>query len=103
MLPFPSPEDLPDSGIEPRSPALQADALPSEPPEKPFHLVNSCQSFSFFSIFPCKYFPSCFLKIFLINCNHNCLIDCERILPRGVSFLTLFQLSGSWCLISLCG
>ena len=29
-----SPEDLPDPGIEPRSPALQADALPSEPPGK---------------------------------------------------------------------
>ena len=33
---FPSPGDLPDPGIEPRSPALQADALPSEPPGKPF-------------------------------------------------------------------
>ena len=33
-LPFPSPVDLPDPGIEPRSPALQADALPSEPPGK---------------------------------------------------------------------
>ena len=32
-LPFPSPGDLPDPGIEPRSPALQADALLSEPPE----------------------------------------------------------------------
>ena len=32
-LPFPSPEeDLPNPGIEPGSPALQADALPSEPP-----------------------------------------------------------------------
>ena len=31
-LPFPSPGDLPDPGIEPRSSALQADALPSEPP-----------------------------------------------------------------------
>ena len=31
-LPFPSPGDLPDAGIEPRSPTLQADALPSEPP-----------------------------------------------------------------------
>ena len=30
-LPFPSPGDLPDPGIEPRSPALQTDALPSEP------------------------------------------------------------------------
>ena len=30
-LPFPSPGDLPDRGIEPGSPALQADALLSEP------------------------------------------------------------------------
>ena len=29
-LPFPSPEDLPDPGIEPWSPMLQADSLPSE-------------------------------------------------------------------------
>ena len=35
-LPFPSPGDLPDPGIEPRSPVLQADALPSEPPGKPY-------------------------------------------------------------------
>ena len=34
-LPFPSPGDLADPGIEPRSLALQADALPSEPPGKP--------------------------------------------------------------------
>ena len=33
-LPFPSPGYLPNPGIEPRSPALQADALPSEPPGK---------------------------------------------------------------------
>ena len=31
---FPSPEDLPDRGIEHRCPALYADALPSEPPGK---------------------------------------------------------------------
>ena len=31
-LPFLSPRDLLDPGIEPRSPALQADTLPSEPP-----------------------------------------------------------------------
>ena len=34
-LPFPSPGDLPDPGIEPGSPTLQADALLSEPPGKP--------------------------------------------------------------------
>ena len=33
-LPFPSPGDLPDPGIEPGSPTLKADALPSEPPGK---------------------------------------------------------------------
>ena len=32
---FPSPGDLPEPGIEPKSPALQADTLPSEPPGKP--------------------------------------------------------------------
>ena len=36
-LPFHSPGDLPDPGIEPRSPTLQADALPSEPPGKPLY------------------------------------------------------------------
>ena len=34
-LPFPSPGDLPDPGIEPGSPTLEADALTSEPPGKP--------------------------------------------------------------------
>ena len=34
-LPFPSPGDLPNPGTEPRSPALQADSLLSEPPRKP--------------------------------------------------------------------
>ena len=33
-MPFPSPGDLPDPGIEFRSPALRADALLSEPPGK---------------------------------------------------------------------
>ena len=32
---FPSPGDLPDPEIEPRSSSLQADTLPSEPPGKP--------------------------------------------------------------------
>ena len=41
-LPFPSPGDLPDPGIEPGSPALQADTLPSEPPGKPLciHIMH---------------------------------------------------------------
>ena len=47
-LPFPFPGDLPDPGIEPGSPTVQADALRSEPPGKPwcfklcfkFHVLN---------------------------------------------------------------
>ena len=38
-LPFPSPGDLPNLGIEPGSPALEADALTSEPPGKPRYWV----------------------------------------------------------------
>ena len=34
-LPFPSPGNLPNPGIKPRSPTLQADTLNSAPPEKP--------------------------------------------------------------------
>ena len=39
-FPFPSPGDLPTSGIEPGSPALQADSLPSEPPGKPLGVLK---------------------------------------------------------------
>ena len=38
-LPFTSPGDLPNPGIEPRSPALQANALSSEPPGKPVYTL----------------------------------------------------------------
>ena len=41
-LPFPSPEDLPDPGIEPESPALQADSLPSESAHKPRNAGVDC-------------------------------------------------------------
>ena len=43
---FPSPGDLPNPGIEPRSPSLQAYALPSEPPGKPkFNPIPSSPKF----------------------------------------------------------
>ena len=42
-LPFPPPGDLPDPVIEPRSPALQADSLPTEPPGKPTDHSIYCQ------------------------------------------------------------
>ena len=44
-LPFPSPEDLPNPGIKPRSPALQANSLPAEP------LVKSIFNFLYIMMF----------------------------------------------------
>ena len=43
-LTFPSPGDLPDPRIDPLSPALQADSLPSEPPGKLFQLLSTWQN-----------------------------------------------------------
>ena len=42
-LPFPSPGDLPNPGIEPGSPALEADALTSDPPGKPSGKEPACK------------------------------------------------------------
>ena len=42
-LPFPSPGDLPNPGIKPRSPALQADTLPSELPGKLATVLDSAE------------------------------------------------------------
>ena len=44
-VPFPSPEDLSKPGIEPKSPTLQADSLPSEPPGKPQPGADLIQNF----------------------------------------------------------
>ena len=48
-LPFPSPGYLPNPGIEPRSPALQADSLPAEPQGKPYDQSFQVQSINFLS------------------------------------------------------
>ena len=54
-LPCPPPGELPDPGIEPKSPVVQVDSLPTEPPRKPrapiptFRAFSSVQSLSRFS------------------------------------------------------
>ena len=48
-LPCPPPGDLPDPEIEPRSPALQADSLPYEPPGKPVTPSMYCYFCNFLS------------------------------------------------------
>ena len=65
-LPCPPPGDLPDPGIEPRSPAspvLQVDSLPTEPPGKPPILwyVSLIQSFYDRIIFHCMDIPHLFI------------------------------------------
>ena len=42
-MPFPSPGNLPNPGIEPRSPALEADFLPAELPGKPQEEIGSLE------------------------------------------------------------
>ena len=50
MLPFLSPRDLPDAGIESAFPALQADSLPSEP-EKPINLYRCACIYMYMCMF----------------------------------------------------
>ena len=42
-LPFPSPGYLPNPGVDPASPALKADSLPSEPLGKALLLLDYCE------------------------------------------------------------
>ena len=79
-LPFPSPGDLPNPGIEPRSPALQADSLPTELPGKPEQQWDSLiwreNSYGFnnymFFLLPYRERTEYCIDIYCILC----LIDC---------------------------
>ena len=78
ILEFPSPEDLPNSGIEPRSPTLQVDSLPAEPQGKPKN--TGVGSLSFLQ------------GIFLAKESNWSLLNCRRILyqlsyPRSLTIL----------------
>ena len=65
-LPFPAPGDLPDPGIRPGSPALQADSLLTEPPGKPKNTGVESQSL--------------LQGIFLTQESDQGLLHCRRIL-----------------------
>ena len=60
---FPSSGDLPNPGIEARSPTLQADTLPSEPPGKPMDLSVPSVLFLFLLLRP--------YASILVNCFHD--------------------------------
>ena len=65
-LPFPSQGDLPGPGIEPRSPALQADTLTSEPPEKPWIYLSFLKYYWTFTISHYHHLQSIFLFLYSI-------------------------------------
>ena len=64
----PSSGDHPNPGIEPRSPTLQADSLPSEPPGKPYNLILS---FSFAATLQCCDFHLWVFMLILIYIHSN--------------------------------
>ena len=76
-LPFPSPGDLPNPGIEPRSPALEADALTSEPPGKPRISIDAWIYLWAFCFVPLIYI-SVFVPV------PYCLDDCSFVVYSEV-------------------
>ena len=86
-LPFPSPEDLPDPGIKPRSLTLQADVLLSEPPRKPLEYTEELykKGLQFSSVA-----QSCLTLCDLMNCStpglpvHHQLLKFTQTLVRRV-------------------
>ena len=77
-LPFPSPGDLPDPGIEPGSPALQVDPLISEPPGKP---LLSLWLTTFLSGFPPRWRYESWSAVLCVFCKYSgCVTLCSCML-----------------------
>ena len=74
-LPFPSPGDLPNPGIEPRSPAFQADALTSEPPGKPI-IINIYLYILVFMFLFSKFLSSVYNDI---TCPQFIQVQCQSL------------------------
>ena len=98
-LPFPSPGDLPDPGIEPTSPALQADSLPTE-------LQGKLKwSISFKQKFFKKYNESQYNELYFYICNlHNIVpqlyFNLKKASSLEVQWLRLHHsTAGGKCLI----
>ena len=70
-LPFPSPGDLPHPGIEPGSPALQVDFLPSKPPGKSISILEPFV----------KYYLSVHGRVCFWACDSVPLVDVSVFMP----------------------
>ena len=71
--PFLSPRDLPDPGIEPRSPSLQVDSLPSEPPGKSLSLILKIRELEV------KFYPVPACSFQFSSVAQSCLTPCDPI------------------------
>ena len=85
-LPFPSPGDLPDPEIEPQSPTLQADALPSEPTGNPITVESWGLSLEFL----------CHDHIFCLDILFGCFSN-QHHLFFWIVFCFFFMFSILYC------
>ena len=107
LQPFLSPGNLPNPGIEPRSPELQADSLPTEPPGKPqkqvgcpekvgrdlcldsrgilSHLQLDCSlvCLSTYSSLNCYFRSVTSMKTLHINSGHSSNVSITRIISQS--------------------
>ena len=99
-LPCPPPGDPPNPGTEPRSPALQADFLPSEPPGKPMNTGVGSLSFlqgifwsqeSSWSLLHCGWI------LYQLSSQRS-----PRAFPPSASVPLYFLCPAAWCHLTLC-
>ena len=102
-LPCPSLWGLPNPGIKPRSPALQVDSLPSEPPGKPINAgVGSLSLLQ--EIFPTQELNwgilHCRWILYLLSCQRNLTFEGLGPLLRGslhpFHYLLYLNPEGCW-------
>ena len=89
-LPCPSPGDLPNLGVEPRSPILQAESLPSEPPGKP----------PFLTVIPNWYYQAqrpMFQQNFPIQSQMTLFLFYNEKKKTGVLLLSLLTWKNNMC------
>ena len=85
-LPCPPPGDLPNPGMEPRSPTLQADSLPSEPPGEPklMHRFSSVQSLSRVQLFVTPWTAACQASLSITNSQSSPKpMSIESVMPSN--------------------
>ena len=87
---FPSPRDLPDPGVKPGSPALQADALPSELPGKPLGLRIQASSQSILK----ESSPGCSLEGLMLKLKLQYFGHCMRRADSLEKTLMLGKIEG---------